>query len=56
MKNGVNQIKACVPSKDHGWTIVGYIDARTQSPMSAADASSALSSMKEKRTVEPIIE
>ncbi len=56
IKNGVKQIKACVPSKDHDWTIVGYINARTQSPMSAADASSALSSMKEKRTTEPIRE
>jgi hypothetical protein len=56
MKNGVNQIKACVSSKNHGWTIVGYVNARTQSPMSAADANSALSSMKEKRTAEPIRE
>jgi hypothetical protein len=56
MKNGVNQIKACVPLKDHEWTIVGYINARTQRPMSAADANSALSSMKEKRTAEPIRE
>jgi hypothetical protein len=55
-KNGVKQIKACVPSKDHGWTIVGYINASSQSPMSATDASSALSGMTEKRTAEPIRE
>ncbi len=55
-KNGVNQIKPCVRSRDHGWTIVGYINASMQSSMSAADAISALSSIKEKRTVEPIRE
>ncbi len=55
-RKGVNQIKACVPSKDHEWTIVGYLNASTKSPMSAAEASSALSNLKEKRMAEPIIE